>query len=288
MACLKNNETFNWEIIIGNNSIISATGVTVTVNIPLGVSVLSSTSTKGSYNIGTSIWSVGVMAPNAQHKLVLTVNVDDQTLQPYTASAIVAGNEFETYVINNIDSDNKGGPCTDECATGFTCVDNLNSCNCSRIVLTGGACNKDSAIDYRLIAGSEVNCIVILNSVTGEYNVQPTGSNPWSFNYEIYCCCDAVCTGPLTSCQIGGLGTGDCTSFGFIVNSGTTADITDDVGGTANMTACPTDVLHFWSEDGLINVTVAPGSAVVNIQLNLDNLFTEINALPLNCMNLIP
>lgn len=288
MSCLKNNETFNWEIVVVNNSIISATGVNVSLNISPGVSVITSTTTKGSYDIGTFVWNIGVMAPNTQHKLVLTVNVNDQTLQPYSASAIVVGNEFEPYIINNIDSDVKGGPCTEDCATGFNCADNLNSCNCGRITLLEGACNRDSTIDYRIVAGSEVNCTVVLNSATGEYNVQPTGSDPWTFDYEIYCCCDTVCSGPLTTCQIGGTGAADCTSFGFIVNSGVTPDILDDTNGTANMTACPTDVLHFWSEDGLLNISVSPGSTVVNIQLNLDNLFTEIETLPINCINLIP
>lgn len=205
MSCLSNGNVFNWTINVSNGSIIPVTGVTTTVTLPAGVAYAANTVTKGSYNDGTGIWSVGSLAVGASATLVITVEVTDATLQPFTASAIVAGNEFEPYLLNNVASDVRGGACDEGCAGGFDCVDNIASCTCGKIVLSAGSCSPTSTIDYRIVEDSEVNCTVVLDSLTGDYSVTVTNYNlPWSFDWEVWCCCGEVCTGPLTSCTVSG------------------------------------------------------------------------------------
>lgn len=205
MNCLVNGDIFNWTINVGNGSIIPVTGVTTTVTLPAGVTYAANTATKGTYNSGTGVWAVGSLAVGASATLVITVEVTNATLQPFTASAIVAGNEFEEYLLNNVASDVKGGACDDGCAGGFDCVDNIASCTCGRISLNTGACSATSTMDYRIVEESEVNSTVVLDSLTGDYSVTVIDYNlPWSFDWEVWCCCGEICSGPFTSCTISG------------------------------------------------------------------------------------
>ena len=266
MACLINGDVFTWIIKVTNSSIIPVTGVEGAVTLPLGVTFASYSATKGTYDDGTSTWSVGSLAPGASATLTIEVSVTTQALQPFTASVVVSGNEFEPYLLNNIASDQKGGACTDGCLGGFNCSDNTVSCTCGQIVLTSGTCNVGSDIEYRVVEDSEVNATVALDISTGHYNVTLLNyALPWSFDYEIYCCCGEVCTGPLTSCTISGESNIDCSTWGFIVNSGLTDDIEDDANGTADVGVCGADVLHFYSSDETVVISVTAGSAIVDL-----------------------
>ncbi len=205
MACLTNGEYFTWTINVSNNSVIPVTGVTTTVTLPAGVTYVSDVVTKGSYDDGTGVWTIGSLATGASATLTITVEVADALLQPFTASAVVAGNEFESYLLNNIGSSVKGGGCVDGCAGGFNCSDNTVGCLCGQVGILTGECGSGSTIDYRIVADSEVNCTVEIDPETGQYTVTPLNfSDPWSFEWEVYCCCDDVCTGPLVSCTQSG------------------------------------------------------------------------------------
>ena len=205
MACLINGDTFTWTINVNNNSVIPVTGVATSVTLPAGVTYISHVVTKGSYDDGTGVWTVGSLAVGASATLTITVEVADATLQPFTASAVVAGNEFESYILNNIGSSVKGGGCTEGCASGFNCSDNTVGCLCGQVGILSGSCSGDSTIDYRIVEGSEVNCTVEIDASTGQYTVTPLDfSDPWSFDWEVYCCCDEICTGPLVSCTQSG------------------------------------------------------------------------------------
>jgi len=49
----------------------------------------------------------------------------------------------------------------------------------------------------------------------------------------------------------------------FSINSGDTADVEDSVNGVTAMVVG--DIIHFWSSDSSVNITVTPGSAIVDI-----------------------
>jgi len=205
MGCLTNGETFTWIIKVNNTSPITVTGVEGAVTLPAGVTFASYSATKGSYDDGTGVWTVGGLLPGASATLTIEVEVSDESLQPYTASVTVSGNEFEPYLLNNIANNQKGGACNEGCAAGFNCSDNPVSCTCGSIGMVSGTCSAGSTIDYRVVEGSEVNCTPNLDSATGNYNVVLDDySLPWSFDWEVYCCCDEICTGPLSSCTISG------------------------------------------------------------------------------------
>lgn len=206
MSCLTNGAIFTWSLNVSNNSTITVTGVTVAVTLPLGISLANTVPTKGTYNTGTDVWTIGSINAGASHTLSIEVEVTDESLQPYTINAIVAGNEFEPYVLNNIANNIKGGACGEGCAGGFNCNDNLVSCTCGQISLLSGTCSPNSTIDYRIVENSEVNAVVDLDPLTGNYHItiEDRDVETWSFDYEVYCCCGEVCTGPLTSCTISG------------------------------------------------------------------------------------
>lgn len=205
MACLVNGDTFTWIIKVNNNSTITVTGVEGAVTLPAGVNFVSYSATKGSYDDGTGIWTVGGLNAGNSATLTIEVEVTDQSLQPFTSSVTVSGNEFEPYLLNNISNNQKGGACNGGCAGGFNCSDNPVSCTCGTIGVISGTCSTGSTVDYRVVEDSAVNCTPNLDSTTGHYNVVLDDySLPWSFEWEVYCCCDEICTGPLASCEIAG------------------------------------------------------------------------------------
>jgi hypothetical protein len=233
MACLNNNDKITWSVNVGSNSTISATGVAVTFNIPAGVNIIQTTASKGVYDDNTDTWSIGSIAPNASHSILIVAEVSDFTLQPFTLQASVAGNEFETYLLNNIAEATKGGGCSEGCAQGFTCTNNDYSCTCGQIQLDSGLCGTGSTIDFRIVEDSEVNATVDLDSLTGRYKITVLDRNieTWSFDYEIYCCCGEICTGPLVSCTISG--NTDCcpeTTSTMVDNGDGTYTYTDETG----------------------------------------------------------
>lgn len=111
---LKNNDTFKWTVRLCNTGPGNSTNTLAALTIPLGVSILDVNATQGTYDTGTSIWTVGTIVAGATcPTLVITVKVVDQSLAPFTASATVTGDQFDPVTIDNIDSSIVGDVCED-------------------------------------------------------------------------------------------------------------------------------------------------------------------------------
>jgi uncharacterized repeat protein (TIGR01451 family) len=68
--------TVTYTITVGNDGPEPATGVTITDQLPSGLTYVSSNATQGTYNAGTGVWTIGSLARFASHTLTLVANVN--------------------------------------------------------------------------------------------------------------------------------------------------------------------------------------------------------------------
>ncbi|MEW5826965.1 MAG: PKD domain-containing protein, partial [Candidatus Bipolaricaulota bacterium] len=92
-------ETLTYTVVVWNDGPNTATGVVVTDQLPIGVSLLSYGITQGTFSAGT--WNVGALAPAGSAVLTLTVQVDPSTHGTLTNTACATGNETDPNAANN-------------------------------------------------------------------------------------------------------------------------------------------------------------------------------------------
>src|SRR5262249_52371240 len=95
-------DTITFTAIVANTGPDSATAVTVTDQLPAGVTFLSATASQGAYDNVTGIWTVGTVASAATATLSITVRVIAPA--PITNTASVEGDQFDPNTANNTDS----------------------------------------------------------------------------------------------------------------------------------------------------------------------------------------
>jgi large repetitive protein len=86
-------------IVATNNGPVNATGVNVSDILPAGYSYLSSTTTTGSYNNTSGLWSIGNLNVGISQTLTITVQVNANG--PYTNIANIVGDQFDANLNNN-------------------------------------------------------------------------------------------------------------------------------------------------------------------------------------------
>jgi len=86
-------------IIAHNNGLITASGVTVSESIQDGYTFVSATSTFGSYNSSTGIWTIGEMKNGDTETLTIIVKVNRNG--NYTNTVVINGNELDINLTNN-------------------------------------------------------------------------------------------------------------------------------------------------------------------------------------------
>jgi len=94
-------EPLTYTLTITNNGPSDATGVVVTDTLPAGVSFDDYTSSQGTYNSVTGVWTVGSLAGGGSATLTLVVTVDPATRGTLSNSAEVAAEEFDPNTANN-------------------------------------------------------------------------------------------------------------------------------------------------------------------------------------------
>jgi uncharacterized repeat protein (TIGR01451 family) len=92
--------TFNYTITLSNLGPNTATNVTAQDVLPAGVTLVNTTATQGSYNSGTSTWTVGSIAASASATLTVTVQKSAATSVTNTAS-VSHSDQFDPNTGNN-------------------------------------------------------------------------------------------------------------------------------------------------------------------------------------------
>lgn len=91
--------TITFTIVATNNGPINATGVKVNDILPAGYTYLSSTTTVGTYNNVSGLWTIGNLNIGISQTLTVTVQVNANG--PYTNIANVVGDQFDANLNNN-------------------------------------------------------------------------------------------------------------------------------------------------------------------------------------------
>ena len=112
-------QTVTYRITVHNTGPNQATGVTVTDQLPDGLTFLSANGTPGSYDPGTGQWTVGALADGATATLVLRAKATKAGRISNTATA--TGNEKDPDTTNNTDTVTvcvePAPSCCDPCST---------------------------------------------------------------------------------------------------------------------------------------------------------------------------
>jgi uncharacterized repeat protein (TIGR01451 family) len=98
--------TIVYTIALVNNGPFTAIGIEVTDALPTGVTYVSSTTTQGTYDDGTGVWSVGNMVTATNDTLFITATTDSGTGGSVitNTATITASNQADTNPTNDSDS----------------------------------------------------------------------------------------------------------------------------------------------------------------------------------------
>lgn len=91
--------TVVFTIVATNNGNLNASGVTTTDILQSGYTYVSSTTTAGTYNASTGLWTIGTLNNGASETLTITATVNSNGSYANTAS--ITGNEIDTNLVNN-------------------------------------------------------------------------------------------------------------------------------------------------------------------------------------------
>ncbi|HIK27318.1 MAG TPA: DUF11 domain-containing protein, partial [Oscillatoriaceae cyanobacterium M7585_C2015_266] len=96
-------QNIQYTITLTNNGPSAATGISLTDQLPLGLTFISATTSQGTYNSGTGVWNVGNLANGATATLTITAKVN--TANPTTNTAqITAVDQTDPNPANNSNS----------------------------------------------------------------------------------------------------------------------------------------------------------------------------------------
>ncbi|MFC1713662.1 C10 family peptidase [Candidatus Poribacteria bacterium] len=99
-------DDITYTVMVTNNGPDDATNVSVTDQLPPGVTYVSATATQGSYSSGTGMWTVGSLNNDASVTLTIAATVDSGTCNDaiINAASINAADQTDTDISNNTDS----------------------------------------------------------------------------------------------------------------------------------------------------------------------------------------
>ena len=92
---------FTYTIVVTNASQETASGVNVSDSLPSEVALLTSTATRGQYDSGTGLWTVGVLVPGQSETLTLEVRVDAEAFGVISNTAVASSDKSDPEPQNN-------------------------------------------------------------------------------------------------------------------------------------------------------------------------------------------
>jgi len=180
-----NGNQVTWTIKVTNQGPNPNNGVFVQETLPAGMSYVSAIVSKGSYNSGTQVWTIGNLAVNETVTMYLTTVVTDINLAPFTNTAQVFGSTIDPDNSDNLIQEVVN---TTTCPPAAGAVDDPNSCLCGNMATNDTPCTHCTT-EWIIIAGSETNVVInTYSQLTGEYSaslIDPTLVG--SFQYNIWC-----------------------------------------------------------------------------------------------------
>lgn len=182
------------DVVVYNNSTITATNVVTSITLPKGVEFVSTNVFIGSFNSQTLVWTLSSLGANKAQKITLNLKVIDLKYSPFKIKQYVIANEKDINMSNNCKTITLNEPsCNSGCEPGTSSdpkvfindytfssvVVNLSSFNNVKC----GCCTTKYVIDV-----TDNFAVDYINSQTGE--VRGHALDPflaWEFTYKVQC-----------------------------------------------------------------------------------------------------
>ncbi|THF47407.1 DUF11 domain-containing protein, partial [Flavobacterium supellecticarium] len=250
-------------IVATNNGAGNATGVQVVEQLPTGYTYVSATTTGGTFNNVTGLWTIGNMANGQSYTLTLTATVN--ATGTYTNSAVISGIENDPNPANNTSTITP---------TRATSVIDANNDSATNINGTTGATNvlnvyTNDTLNGTAVVPSEViltttvpNPNLVLNP-NGNVDVIPgTPAGTYTLTYQI--------------CQV--LNPTNCdTAVVSVTVVPAAIDAANDSATNINGTTGATNVVNVYTNDTLNGTAVVPSEVILTTTVPNPNLVLNPN-----------
>ena len=250
-------------IVATNNGAGNATGVQVVEQLPNGYTYVSASTTGGTFNNGTGLWTIGTMTNGQSYTLTLTATVN--ATGTYTNSAVISGNESDPNPANNTSTITP---------TRATSVINAENDSATNINGTTGATNvvnvyTNDTLNGTAVVPSEViltttipNPNLVLNP-NGNVDVIPgTPAGTYTMTYQI---CEVL--NP-TNCD---------TAVVSVTVVPPAIDANNDSATNINGTTGATNVVNVYTNDTLNGTAVVPSEVILTTTVSNPNLVLNPN-----------
>ena len=250
-------------IVATNNGAGNATGVQVVEQLPSGYTYVSATTTGGTFNNVTGLWTIGNMANGQSYTLTLTATVN--ATGTYTNSAVISGIESDPNPTNNTST-----------ITPTRAISVINAENDSATNINGttGATNvvnvyTNDTLNGTAVVPSEViltttvpNPNLVLNP-NGNVDVIPgTPAGTYTLTYQI---CEVL--NP-TNCD---------TAVVSVTVVPPAIDAVNDSATNINGTTGATNVVNVYTNDTLNGTAVVPSEVILTTTVPNPNLVLNPN-----------
>ncbi|MEO4005726.1 gliding motility-associated C-terminal domain-containing protein [Flavobacterium sp. CAU 1735] len=250
-------------IVATNNGAGNATGVQVVEQLPSGYTYVSATTTGGTFNNVTGLWTIGNMTNGQSYTLTLTATVN--ATGTYTNSAVISGNESDPNLTNNTST-----------ITPTRAISVINAENDSATNINGttGATNvvnvyTNDTLNGTAVVPSEViltttvpNPNLVLNP-NGNVDVIPgTPAGTYTLTYQI---CEVL--NP-TNCD---------TAVVSVTVVPPAIDAVNDSATNINGTTGATNVVNVYTNDTLNGTAVVPSEVILTTTVPNPNLVLNPN-----------
>lgn len=180
-----NGDTWQWPIVVTNNSLVSATSVVVNNVFTAGFTTDTFTPSQGSYNTGTDEWTVGTLAPGASATLLVECTATDIMDAPFSVTSTVSSFGTETTPLDNEASNDVAYLCSafsdcfvDDSMTSIALTTEVDASDvlttieatiltpaCGDTAVVGGGCSNTWISTYSCV-GSAWSTPILVSKVT--------------------------------------------------------------------------------------------------------------------------
>ena len=182
------------DVVVYNNSTITATNVVTSITLPKGVEFVSTNVFIGSFNSQTLVWTLSSLGANKAQKITLNLKVIDLKYSPFKIKQYVIANEKDINMSNNCKTITLSEPsCNSGCEPGTPSDPKvfINDYTFSPISVNLSSFNnvKCGCCTTKYVIYSVDNFVTnYINSQTGE--VRGHALDPflaWEFTYKVQC-----------------------------------------------------------------------------------------------------
>jgi len=182
----QNGDIHGKTFTITNDSPYVNTNVTASLVFGAGLSIKSTTQTKGTFNIGAKTLTIGTMQPNEVVTLTVDFKLTNANNAPFSVTFDVTGTSEDNNLVNNTSTFSLT---VDACAPAAGAVADTSSCLCGSVGTNDTKCAK-GITEWRINNPSITNGVLrTWDVLTGNYEFAYDNdpATAITFTYDLFC-----------------------------------------------------------------------------------------------------